>query len=420
MKNRLGMLGIVAMIAGLAAASSVRGAPRPIDGHVEAVRKAETPSAVVSAFAGGVAVDPRNAALHEAYLRRMVDLGVPEMAAHQAQILTGLDAGNGLAWGVMAFVYARRGQMPTAARAVARALKALPDDPFVLSTAGQLVAWYYYGAEPSSVPRETQQVLLAVRLKHGQKAAFTEGYLAGRDAYLAARAAGAGATEAAPPGPLPPRVETPQARRVEYAGNRYGTSTVYDVRYVQPGAYGYGYSYGYPYGYTYSYGYPYSYGLTVPYGLSTRRPHHRDGRRRGVSIVGHTGHGGRFRPVGTPSVRRPLIVRGGSVFGGAVRSGSGRYPAVTTGPPRPRTAPGRTSRRASSTTAIRTARIAPTSSRTLRPSGWTGRTPARSFGSASRTSGRTSFRGTSSRATGFRARGGRSAGTVRSGRGRRR
>lgn len=53
----------------------------------------------VAAYANGIALDRNDPKLCEAYVARMVDFGLPEMAYHQAQMLTTLQSNNGLAWG---------------------------------------------------------------------------------------------------------------------------------------------------------------------------------------------------------------------------------------------------------------------------------------------------------------------------------
>ena len=65
----------------------------------------------MAAYVNGAAVDRNDPKLSEAYVARMVDFGLPELAFHQAQALTTLESNNGLAWGVIAYVEARRGNM---------------------------------------------------------------------------------------------------------------------------------------------------------------------------------------------------------------------------------------------------------------------------------------------------------------------
>src|SRR5207249_6601416 len=94
---------------------------------IQAIKQAADPSAVVTAYANGFAIERNEPKLYEAYVSRMVDLGLPELAYHQAQTLTTLDATNGLAWGVVAHVDARRAQMPEALSAIILAGQFAPD-----------------------------------------------------------------------------------------------------------------------------------------------------------------------------------------------------------------------------------------------------------------------------------------------------
>src|SRR5881409_177389 len=74
------------------------------DAAVQAIQQAPDPSAAVAAYANGIAADRRNSAIHAAYVARMVDFGLPEMASRQAQSLTTLEPRNGLAWAVVGHV----------------------------------------------------------------------------------------------------------------------------------------------------------------------------------------------------------------------------------------------------------------------------------------------------------------------------
>src|SRR5262245_19019611 len=81
---------------------------------IQAIQQAGDPSAVIAAYANGTAVNRADPMLYEAYVSRMVDLGLPELAYHQAQTLTTLGSNSGLAYGVIAYVDARRGEMDEA------------------------------------------------------------------------------------------------------------------------------------------------------------------------------------------------------------------------------------------------------------------------------------------------------------------
>ena len=85
---------------------------------VQAIQQAPDPSAAVSAYINGTAVGRNDPQLSEAYVARVVDFGLPELAFHQAQALTTLESSNGLPWGVIAYVEARRGNMAEAISAI--------------------------------------------------------------------------------------------------------------------------------------------------------------------------------------------------------------------------------------------------------------------------------------------------------------
>src|ERR1700692_3091685 len=61
-------------------------------GAILAIQQASDPSAVIAAFANGAAIDSRDPNLYEAYINRMIDLGLPEMAFHQAETLSTLES----------------------------------------------------------------------------------------------------------------------------------------------------------------------------------------------------------------------------------------------------------------------------------------------------------------------------------------
>ncbi len=92
----------------------------------------------------------------------MVDLGVPEMAAKQASDLNRVRPNNGLAWAVSSYDNARKGDTKSALSEIVKAVNLAPDDPFVLRTAGQLMAWYDHSADKSAIPANLQNALLGL------------------------------------------------------------------------------------------------------------------------------------------------------------------------------------------------------------------------------------------------------------------
>ena len=186
--------------------------PPPVDASaIQAIQQAPDPSAVVTAYANGIALDRNDPKLYEAYVVRMVDLGLPEMAYHQAQTLTTMQSSNGLAWGVVAYVDARRGQMPEAISAINLAGQFAPENKFVAHTAGELVAWYDIKANKTTLPDNAKDGLAKVRGLLGKQSAFTEAYDTAHKAYQAQTTpeptpAQSAPSQVAPGQPLPPQV----------------------------------------------------------------------------------------------------------------------------------------------------------------------------------------------------------------------
>ncbi|MGA2659259.1 MAG: response regulator [Verrucomicrobiota bacterium] len=194
--------------------------PAPADtAPVQAIQQAPDPSAAVTAYANGIALDRNDPKLYEAYVARMVDFGLPELAYHQARMLTTLQSSNGLAWGVVAYVDARRGQMADAILAVNLAGQFAPENKFVAHTAGELLAWYDLKADKTTLPENARQGLAKIRALLGKQAAFTGAYDTACKAYQAQANAEVQPAQAAPgqyaPAPqasgAPPLPATPAA-----------------------------------------------------------------------------------------------------------------------------------------------------------------------------------------------------------------
>lgn len=117
-----------------------------LDDYLRAIRDARDPSVAVGAYARAVAeIGPDGAvpqSLLEAYVHRMVQFYLPEAADQQARMLVELNPDDGIAWAVMSFVAARRGQMVEALADTVQAVSRMPYNRFVQETAGQVLAWY--------------------------------------------------------------------------------------------------------------------------------------------------------------------------------------------------------------------------------------------------------------------------------------
>ena len=186
--------GLAAALAGWAEQS-----PPPANAPpLQAIQQAPDPSAAVAAYANGSAIARDDPRINEAYVARMVDFGLPEMAYHQARMLTTLQPKNGLAWGVVAYVDARRGQMTDAILAINQAGQLAPDNPFVAHTAGELAAWYDLRADKTTLPENAKAGLAKIRDGLAKQTTFKGAYDTACRAYQAQARAQAQPTQAAP------------------------------------------------------------------------------------------------------------------------------------------------------------------------------------------------------------------------------
>lgn len=147
---------------------------------VRTIQQQENPTLITIAYGRGAEMFPRSVQLHEAYVRRMIASGMVELAYQPAQVLTGLDAGHGLAWAVLAHMHAGREEYPKALAAAIKAAEHARDDPFVLGVAGQMVAWFDHRAQQETVAQSLRQSLAELRGELEKREDFTKGYKAAK------------------------------------------------------------------------------------------------------------------------------------------------------------------------------------------------------------------------------------------------
>ena len=169
----------------LATAWGVSASEPEVTAAIQAIQQAPDPSATVAAYVNGASVDRNDPRLSEAYVVRMVDLGLPELAFHQAQTLTTLESNNGLAWGVIAYVEGRRGNMPEAISAINLAGQFAPDNPLVERTAGEIIAWYDVKADKATLSENAQRGLATIRSLLEKRPEFANAYETAKKAYKA-------------------------------------------------------------------------------------------------------------------------------------------------------------------------------------------------------------------------------------------
>ena len=142
----------------------------------QGVRQAPDPSAAVAAYAAAAGRVGPNPTVDDAYVRRMVEFNLPDLAESQAQNLVKVDPANDVARAVIAYTQGRRGQAVEALGTIVQAAGGdrPVTDPFVLRTAGQLVAWYDTRADKAQIQHGggTDQATWFVLFKPGYEMAI--------------------------------------------------------------------------------------------------------------------------------------------------------------------------------------------------------------------------------------------------------
>jgi hypothetical protein len=158
-----------------------------VDAAAQSIAMAPDPSAAVAAYAAANTPTANPAAIEDAYVHRMVDFNMPDLAYAQAQDLIRRDPHNSVSRAVIAYVQGRRGQVVDALTTIVGAAVPpapnAPIDPFVLRTAGQLVAWYDTRADKSQIPPAVQQSVEQMRHAVSTEDAYSQAYEAARATY---------------------------------------------------------------------------------------------------------------------------------------------------------------------------------------------------------------------------------------------
>ena len=235
--------------------------PERLAAMIQSIQQAAEPSAAIQAYAEAQAAVPNDLGIEHAYVRRMVEFGLPEMADTQAQDLIKRSPQDGLAWSVAAYMSAKRDQTALALSDISTAVRLLPQDPFVLRTAGQLVAWFDTRPDNAQLPEDVNGSVTALRRQLDGNPIYTDAYRSAADAYKDLAEAPATQPGAASAAPKPGLATQPEYERDEgtVSGGIYTytpPSTVYNTSndYYEP--YAAPYYAAYP---TYDYGWRRSY-----------------------------------------------------------------------------------------------------------------------------------------------------------------
>jgi hypothetical protein len=153
---------------------------------ISSIEKAPDPSAVVEAYAKATEKD--SVPLKQAYVKRLVTLGVPELAETQARDLSRRGPEDGLAWAVVAFMDARRNNTPAALKDIVTAAGRLPEDPFVERTAAQIIAYYEVYADRNKIDGALRDSVEQTRQALSAKPTFAQAYQQAKQSYAQAAA----------------------------------------------------------------------------------------------------------------------------------------------------------------------------------------------------------------------------------------
>jgi hypothetical protein len=239
-----------------------------VNGYLDAIRKAPDPSIAVNAYAQGAAAVTDRTLLEAAYVQRMVELGVPQLADAQARDLMRSKPGNGLAWAVAAFNDAERGRPTEALHEITIAAQHESGDPFVQRTAGQLLAWYDTEADQSQLPADVRSEVSTLRTDLSGRPTYAEAYRTARQVYEQDNNGAATETPASEPAP-PSEYPGPSAQYPAPSGDSSAPPAEYPAPMETGDTYDYGDTYVAPSDtYFGAYGYPYSYPYAVPYAYS--------------------------------------------------------------------------------------------------------------------------------------------------------
>jgi len=116
---------------------------------VNAIESATLPDTAASAYAKGCTINRRSSKLQLAYLRKMLQLGRPDIGQFAAGELSVIDPKSGLAWGTLAYMQTKKAQYLAALTPAVKAAELEPKNEPICQNAAQLVAWYEAGKRGS-------------------------------------------------------------------------------------------------------------------------------------------------------------------------------------------------------------------------------------------------------------------------------
>ena len=140
------------------------------------IREAKDPDDALKAYARGCSLAPRDPAIREAQVRRMLQFGKPDFAIPPAQALLAIQPDHPLAHAVAGYGHCRRKEYLKALTETAMSLAGMDKDPGVLNNAGQLVAWGESTTPPAKLSKPAEDHLSAKRSGLMNRSGFADAY----------------------------------------------------------------------------------------------------------------------------------------------------------------------------------------------------------------------------------------------------
>lgn len=114
----------------------------------------------------------KTAAIHEAYVLRMVQLGRTRDVALRAQIVVNRDANSAIGWAVLAWSAAQRNNMPQAAEDLLRPVGSTCNEPMAIQLAARLIAWQDTADVPDLLSRKIAPRFAKLRQRYDDVVGF--------------------------------------------------------------------------------------------------------------------------------------------------------------------------------------------------------------------------------------------------------
>ena len=120
-------------------------------------------------------IDAKNTELCKAYMLKMWHFDKYMIAYYPALQLTKKDPTNGLAWGIVGYYQAMRGNYLKALGPTLQAAKCMPDDAATMANAGRLVTWYEKTKPQPKISPELKSLIELGKLGWAGVKEFSEG-----------------------------------------------------------------------------------------------------------------------------------------------------------------------------------------------------------------------------------------------------